>query len=69
MDEPKIEIWYENHEGEVKSVSREVVSKRGETMLKEAVEIASKGMQIKSLERGIYRFIPPSRILSITYPE
>ena len=69
MQELEIEVWYENHEGEVKSVKQVAFIKKGDSPTGTILEIARNGFRIKTVNRGIYRFIPPTRVLSITYPE
>lgn len=69
IEEVKIVVWYENYEGEIKSVSQVVEKRKGDTSEKIAREIARDGFRFQTKERGIFRYIPGARILSITYLE
>ncbi len=69
-DKIKIEVWYEGiHSSGVKTAELEIFLKKGETRITVILEIIRNGFRVEMAERGIFKFIPPHRVLEVRYPE
>jgi len=64
----KIAVTYEDVDGEVKSLTTGVHVTTGTTRQQVVLDIVKNGFRIEA-DRGIFRHIPPHRLVQVTYSE